>query len=125
MRNNNYKYIILLLLFITGISTSLYAQGNDLPFNQLSLRDPFVAPEGFEDFDLITTDKAILEDLVTKLVINGIIIDGNKKFVILNTKILGENEVWDKKLLIQKITKDGIIVKYKELVVTVPYRKAE
>ena len=52
----------------------------------------------------------------------GIMIDGNKRYVIINNSIVKEKEAWQE-LLIDKIEKNRLTVIYRGRSTTIPYKK--
>jgi len=89
-------------------------------FGQENLRDPFLAPEGFEKIE--DQGQVLLERILADIKIMGIIIDGAKKYAIINDSIVKEKEVWQE-LLIDKIEKDKLTVIYRGRSTIIPYKK--
>ncbi len=89
-------------------------------FGRENIRDPFLAPEGFEKIE--DQGKILLEKILADIKIMGIIIDGAKKYAIINDSIVKEKEIWQE-LLIEKIEKDQLTVIYRGRSTTIPYKK--
>tara|TARA_B100000315_G_scaffold226607_1_gene233667 strand:+ start:828 stop:1187 length:360 start_codon:yes stop_codon:yes gene_type:complete len=115
------KIILLKLVFLLMLSSVSFVWARDeVPFTRQSLRDPFIAPEGFEKID--EQGQVLLEKILGDVKIMGIIIDGNKKYAIINNSIVKEKEAWQE-LLIDKIEKDRLTVIYRGRSTTIPYKR--
>ena len=110
------KPLFLLIIFLLP---SAYARERAY-FDREILRDPFNEPEGFVGVD--GQSRVLFEKMLLDMKIMGIIIDGNKKYAIINDSIVKEKEIW-KELLIDEIDKDRLVVIYRGLSTIIPYRE--
>ena len=115
------KDTLLKSVFLVLLSLASFAWAKEkVPFTRQSLRDPFIAPEGFEKIE--AQEEVLLEKILGDVKIMGIMIDGNKRYVIINNSIVKEKEAWQE-LLIDKIEKDRLTVIYRGRSTTIPYKK--
>lgn len=89
-------------------------------FDSETLRDPFIAPEGFEKID--DQSRILLGRVLDDMKIMGIVIAENEKYVIINDSIVKEKEEWQG-LTIDRIEKDRLTVLYRGLSTVISYKK--
>ena len=116
------KTIIISLLLISIIpNCSTAPKEPAVILNKNALRDPLLAPEGFEKID--KESKALLKQKFSDAKIMGIAIDGNNKYVIINNAIIQEKGTW-REIIIDKINIDHLIVIYQGESSKIPYKKS-
>lgn len=115
------RKITLLTIFYLLISSLLFSghAQERMHFDRAMLRDPFAAPEKFEKDN--GQGQVLLARMLTDIKIMGITIEGNNKYVILNDSIVKEKEIWQE-LLIDRIERDHLVVIYRGLSTTIPYK---
>lgn len=112
-------FITIAFLMMKFVCVSAWAQERRY-FGQEDLRDPFLTPEGFEKIE--DQGRILLERILSDIKIMGIIIDGEKKYAIINDSIVKEKEIWQE-LLIEEIEKDRLTVIYRGRSTIIPYKK--
>ncbi len=94
-------------------------QADKVYFDKQSVRDPFIAPIAFEQID--EESQILLEKALANAKIMGIAIDGDKKYVIINDRIIEEKSKW-RDLVIDEIGKDYFMVIYRGTKTKIPYK---
>jgi len=110
INKKNYKILILSLFWI-----KILLANNEFD-NSIVLRDPFIPPVDFEEI------KKEAQYLPIPIEIKGVVIDGERKYIILNEDIVEEKGNYQG-MIIEKITKDFIILNYKNEEITIPIKK--
>jgi hypothetical protein len=108
-----------LCIFIVFASLSGRTQVQ-IDFNPQGLRDPFLAPAGFEVVD--QEDESALKKFPFDIEINGVAIDNDKKYVIINKMIIKEKESW-RGLTIDHIAEDHLVILYRGKKSKIPLKK--
>ncbi|MFA6282256.1 MAG: hypothetical protein WCY05_07140 [Candidatus Omnitrophota bacterium] len=108
------------LLFLVLFCLSTKISASQANFDSQEIRDPFHIPEGVEE---ISAENATLK---IPFVVNlkGVIIDGDKKYAIMNDSIVKEKDLWQG-MIIEKIEKDYINVNYEGKKIQIPLVKKE
>ena len=99
---------------------SLKVSNSQANYETPTLRDPFSAPEGLEQ----SAEETGLSRIPFAIELKGIIIEGNKKYAILNDNIVKEKDTW-RDITIEKIEKDYINVIYGGKQIKIPFVKKE
>ena len=108
-----------LCVCIAFVAPGVCAQGQK-EFNPQGLRDPFLAPAGFEVVD--QENESALKKFPFDIEINGVAIDKDKKYVIINKMVIKEKESW-RGLTIDQITEDYLIILYRGKKTKIPLKK--
>ncbi|MFA5271444.1 MAG: hypothetical protein WC412_03765 [Candidatus Omnitrophota bacterium] len=115
------RKILKSLIFFFGITMiSLKVSNSQANYETTKLRDPFAAPEGLEQ----TAEETGLSRIPFTVELKGIIMEGNKKYAVLNDNIVKEKESW-RGITIEKIEKDYISVIYGGKQIKIPFIKKE
>ena len=109
---------ILFFFIITMIT--LNVSNSQANYETTKLRDPFAPPEGLEQ----SAEDSGLSKIPFAIELKGIIIEGNKKYAVLNDNIVKEKDTW-RGITIEKIEKDYINVIYGGKQIKIPFIKKE
>lgn len=117
MKTKIFKSVI--FFFIIMIIT-LRVSNSQANYETTKLRDPFAAPKGLEQ----TADESGISRIPFEIELKGIIIEGDKKYAVLNDNIVKEKDTW-RGITIDKIEKDYINVIYFGNQIKIPFVKKE
>jgi len=106
-------------LFFLSICLLIWAD-EESSFDNTHRRDPFIAPEWFDNST--EAGETVLQQIISKVKIMGVVVDGPKKYVIINDTIVAEKSNWQD-LIIDNIEPDHIDVIYRDIKTTIPYKR--
>ena len=107
-----------MVILVISFSCHIILANETIPFDEYSLRDPFIAPESIEEID--KESKILFDKILSNLEIMGIVIDGNKRYAIINNCIVKEKDIWGE-LTVDVIEKGYLIIIYRGRKTTLPY----
>lgn len=104
--------IITIFLGIIGLVGVVYAADETFTLQDFALcPDPFEQPAEFRSKDQALG--RILEDLSSGMNIKGVVLSGDRNYVIINENIISEGEDWNG-LRVEKIFPEKMILRYKD-----------
>lgn len=89
-------------------------------YETAKLRDPFAAPAGLVQ----TSDESGISRIPFTVELKGIIMEGDKKYAVLNDSIVREKDSW-RGITIEKIEADSVSVIYQGREFKIPFTKKE
>lgn len=108
------------ILFFMLIALSLKPGNSQAISETKNIRDPFAIPVGLEE----TLEEGVLSKIPFAIELKGIIIDGNRKYAVINDSIVKENDSW-RGITIEKIEKNYISILYDGKRLAIPFTKKE